>query len=99
MNELQRDYGERGLHIVGINLDEDADSAQRFLSAHPAHFSVAADRSSQCPRAFAVTAMPTAYLIDRRGIVRHVFVGFKAGGEAVIRQEIEHMLADTTDKN
>jgi hypothetical protein len=36
--------------------------------------------------------MPTSYIIDANGIVRHVHAGYRAGDEEVIERRIETLL-------
>jgi len=94
LNALDREYRERGLHVVGINVDERVEDAQRFLRRYRAGFSVLKDSGGACPRAYRVLAMPTSYLIDRRGIVREVHTGFRDGDAEQRRAQIEKLLAD-----
>lgn len=94
LNALERDFGARGLSVLAINLDEDPEDAREFLARHPARFAQAADRSGRCPREFGVEAMPSSYLVDRRGVIRHVQRGFRAGEAAELRAQIEALLAE-----
>ena len=64
MNELQQKYGERGLTIVGVNVDKRRPDAQRFLAQTPATFTIVYDESGKTPAAYAVKGMPSSYLID-----------------------------------
>ncbi|MGE0383943.1 MAG: TlpA family protein disulfide reductase [Gammaproteobacteria bacterium] len=89
---MEREFGSAGLRVVGVNLDEAARDATDFIAAHPVGFALAADRTGDCPRAFQVRAMPSSFLVDRSGIVRHVHLGFRAGDERVLRAAIESLL-------
>lgn len=92
MNALAREFGDRGLRIVGVNVDEDPRDAERFLGTHPAVFTVARDASGQCPRVFGVEAMPSSFLIDQDGVVRHVQIGFRPQDARDIHGRIEQLL-------
>mgnify|MGYP000403814234 CR=1 FL=1 len=94
MNELDRDMRDRGVQVVGISVDDKASDAETFLTKRPANFAVAIDSSGACPSSFQVKGMPTSYLIDRNGVVRHVHVGFKAGDAAKLRAVAEQLLAE-----
>lgn len=89
---LQQDYGERGLRVVGINLDEKVADAEKFLSDYPAGFTIVADLSKQCAKQFDVIAMPSSYLIDREGIVRYIHRGFRQGETKELRLIVEQLL-------
>jgi thiol-disulfide isomerase/thioredoxin len=92
MNEMQQQLKGQGLQIVGVNLDENMDDAKAFLAKYPASFTVAADVSKQCAKDFDVKAMPSSYIIDRKGMVHHVHLGFRAGEANELRAWVEKML-------
>jgi thiol-disulfide isomerase/thioredoxin len=94
LNEMHEQLKDKGLQIVGVNLDENVDDAKAFLAKYPASFTVAADVSKQCAKYFAVKAMPSSYLIDRKGIVHHVHLGFKPGEAQEIRLLVEKLLSE-----
>ncbi|MFH0342025.1 MAG: TlpA family protein disulfide reductase [Chromatiales bacterium] len=94
LNDLDSELRGRGLHVLGINLDEKPDDAKAFLEKHPANFSVAVDADGQCPRDFGVQAMPSSYLVDRQGIIRHVHLGFRRGEAEQLRGLVEQLLAE-----
>jgi thiol-disulfide isomerase/thioredoxin len=94
MNDLDREFHDRGLIVLAINLDEKLEDAQAFLAKHPASFALAADPSGQCPRDFGVRGMPSSYLVDRQGMIRHVHLGFRAGEAEKLRALVEQLLAE-----
>lgn len=94
MNELHRELKDKGLRLIGVNLDENPDDAKTFLDKYPANFTIAADLDEQCARAFDVKAMPSSYLIGRDGVIRHVHLGFKSGEAKELRDLVEQVLAE-----
>lgn len=96
MNALQKEFGERGLAVVGVNVDETPSDALRFLQKIPATFTIGADASGACPRAFGVDAMPSSYLIDRSGVIRYVHSGFRAGDAAELRRRVDQLLREAS---
>jgi thiol-disulfide isomerase/thioredoxin len=94
MNDLDRDLRGRGLQVVAINLDEKTGDARDFLAKYPANFAVAVDGDGRCPRDFGVQGMPSSYVVDRRGIVRHIHLGFRPGEAEKLRVLIEELLAE-----
>jgi hypothetical protein len=36
--------------------------------------------------------MPTAFIVDKSGIVRFVHVGYRAGDEATLEEEVQSLL-------
>lgn len=94
MNRLQNALQDKGLHIVAINVDEVVDDAEQFLKNQPATFQVAMDSDSQCAKAFDVRAMPSTYLIDRKGIVRHVHLGFRESEADALEEQVNQLLKE-----
>ena len=94
LNALDKEFRDRGLYILGINLDDDIESAKDFLTRRPASFALASDPTRQCPRNFGVEAMPTSYLVDRQGQIRHVVVGFRSGETEQILEIVEQLVAE-----
>lgn len=95
MNEMHQQLKDKGLEIIGVNLDENPEDAKEFLTKYPAEFTVMADASQdkKCAQDFAVKAMPSSYIIDQNGKVHHVHLGFKPGEAEEVRQMVEKLLA------
>ena len=53
-----------------------------------------ADIDEKCAKDFDVKAMPSSYLVDRKGIVRHVHLGFRSGDAKELRALVEQLLAE-----
>ncbi|SJM92584.1 TlpA family protein disulfide reductase [Crenothrix polyspora] len=94
LNVLNDTYKDKGLQIIGINVDENVDDAKAFIESHPAQFSVAADASKQCATGFGVEAMPSTFLIDKKGIIRYVHLGFRAGETQDLEDKVAQLLAE-----
>lgn len=94
VDELYRKLGSRGFAAVGINKDDRAVDARRFLGRVPVTFPLAADPQDAVVRAFLVTAMPSGYLIDRKGVVRKVHRGYTAETAKQLEGEIEALLKE-----
>lgn len=95
MNRLVADFHERGLEVIGINLDEKLEDAEAFLQKIPHEFTVMFDRDKHCAADFNVIAMPSTYIIDKRGMIRHIHRGFRPGETELMRELIEALLAET----
>lgn len=93
LNGLHNQFKDRGLTIIGVNLDENRSDAEAFLSKYPAEFTVAVDKQAQCADSFSVKAMPSSYLVDANGIIRHVHLGFRPEDAKNIQAVVEQLLA------
>ena len=70
-NELEK----KGLKIVAINLDENRESAKRFLKQYPVSFLVLSDTKGRSAELFNLPKMPSAYLIKNGKIIK-TFYGY-----------------------
>ena len=93
MDALQARYGGDGLAIVGINVDERREDAERFLRDTPASFTIVFDAEGKTPAAYGVKGMPSAYVIDRQGRIIDVEEGFHDEGRDQVEARIRASLA------
>ncbi len=89
MNRMQSQYGNRGLQIIGVNLDAKLPDARAFLTETPANFVVAYDPKGVTPRSYAVKGMPTSVLIGADGQVLYQHVGFVEADRAELERQIK----------
>lgn len=97
MNQLDSELKQQGLEVIGINLDEDIEEAKQFLQQTPASFTTAKDPAQQCAKDFGVKAMPSSYLVDRNGTIRHAHLGFRPGEAEDFRVLVEQLLAEKAE--
>lgn len=95
LNELHRELKEQGLEIVVVNLDEQLEDAKAFLAKHPNNLTAAVDMTKQCAQNFNVEGMPSTYIIDRKGIVRKIHLGFRSEDAEELRNLVKQLLAET----
>lgn len=94
LNELQHDLGPRGLQVIGVSVDEEPAAARAFLAEHRADFAVASDAEAECQQAYDVDVLPSGYLIDRQGRVRHVYRGQSPAHASDVRRRLLALLAE-----
>lgn len=96
MDELQQRHGQKGLVVVAVNLDQDRALADAFLKKTAPQFRIEYDAQGTLAKQFGVQAMPTSFLIDRRGKVRITHRGFRAAQRAEREQQIRQLLEEQT---
>ena len=94
LNELHHTFASQGLDIIGINVDDNKADGVAFLDKVPVVFSVASNPDGQCASAFGVQTMPSSYLIDKKGKIRYIELGFFSENKDTIRQNVEKLLAE-----
>lgn len=94
LDALYRKHRDAGFSVVGVNKDVTVEDARRFLQRVPVSFTLVADPEDGAARTFAVKAMPSGYLVDRKGKVRHVHRGFTAETAAALEREVAALLGE-----
>jgi thiol-disulfide isomerase/thioredoxin len=94
LDELYRKNKSRGFAVVGVNKDATTADAKRFLAKVPVGFALARDPADAAAKGFDVKAMPSGYLVDRKGIVRYVHRGFTAETAAALEKEVDSLLKE-----
>ena len=90
----QKLVGQMGgqLVVVGISQDDDAKGIPAFVSETGVKFPVVWDDGKAVAKAYDPPTMPTAFVVDKSGIVRFVHVGYRAGDEATLEEEVRSLL-------
>jgi peroxiredoxin len=92
LEKLRKEFPASDFQVLAINLDREPEKARKFLEDHPVGYPSASDPAGKLPEMFGLETMPTSYLIDRKGVVRYVHRGYKAGDDAEIRKRIQELL-------
>ncbi len=94
LDRWQKEFSPKGLTILGVNVDESAAEMQAFLNKLPVGFPVVRDAAHKLVAAADVSTMPTAFLVSRKGLIKHVHNGFRLKDEAVLATQIQALLQD-----
>lgn len=86
-------YADRGLTVIGVNatLGDDLAAVFAFRQQYHLTFPILLDETGQVNRRYRVTALPTTFFIDSRGIIRDVVVGGPLS-EAAIEARLSEIL-------
>jgi|HubBroStandDraft_4_1064222.scaffolds.fasta_scaffold117057_1 peroxiredoxin len=93
LGALQARYGAQGLKVVGIST-EDAQSVALFAERMSVPYAIAVDKNAETTRSYGVVSMPTLVVIDKRGVVRDVAVGYDPSGDARLDATIRALVAE-----
>jgi thiol-disulfide isomerase/thioredoxin len=94
LNKWQAQFGPKGFTVLGVSVDEKVADMAGFLKSTPAAFPVVRDAAHRLVVVADVSAMPTSFLIDKKGVIRHVHNGFRAKDEAALAAQIAALLAE-----
>ena len=93
LNSMQQKYQDKGLIIIGVNLDKDIHSAQNFLENTPATFLLYSDPTGAMGKQYQLVGMPSSYLIASDGTINGKHIGFKKSKTAEYEANIVKLLA------
>lgn len=77
LNRWNVRFGARGVRVVGVTATSIRE-ARAAASEFGIGYAVLADPTGNTSRAYSAIALPTVFIIDRRGIVRDVMVGYSS---------------------
>ena len=97
--DLAKQFGSRGLKVYAISVDADPNLITPFLEENKVALPVLLDPAAAvAEETLRVRMMPTALLVDRAGVVRHVHEGFAEEYLQKYVTELEALLAEPAPK-
>ncbi|MDR0320969.1 MAG: redoxin family protein [Treponema sp.] len=75
MENLYQELKDRGLSMVAVNTGETAEQASAFMRESGLSFPVALDRTGSVSGQYGIQAIPTTYILDRRGLIVARMIG------------------------
>ena len=93
LNEMQAKYRDRGLVVIGVNVDRERAEAERFLKEMPADFRIVYDPEGSLATRYEVQGMPSSYVIGRDGQQAGVHLGFRNGMREQREAELKRLLS------
>lgn len=97
LQELHNKYEKRGVSVIGIALQSGSEQeVRRFVEDNSMTYPITVPpaEGKAVMNQFRVDAFPTLYVVDKRGIIRLVEVGYSEEGEQRIIKAIADILAE-----
>ncbi len=85
-------YDGKNFTIVAVNLDTSKADATKFLEKLPADFDIAYDPDGSVATKYNLKAMPTSYLIDKKGQLVFAHKGYREGDAKEIEEKIHQLI-------
>jgi peroxiredoxin len=92
LEAMYRRLKSRGLVVLGVSVDQERENAEAFIAKMKVSFPIVHDGKHAVADRFKPPRMPTSYVLDREGKVRHVHEGFRKSDARKIEQQIEALL-------
>lgn len=72
--QLQNRLRDKGVVVLGVSWDEDADQYQKFLQVNRINFITVREGSAKTGNIYGTLKIPETYIIDRQGKIRRKFI-------------------------
>jgi cytochrome c biogenesis protein CcmG, thiol:disulfide interchange protein DsbE len=92
LQELYVKYKADGLEIAAVSVDDEQGGIKAFAKRFGAKFPVGWDSGKKVAAEYKPETMPTTFIIDKKGVVRHVHKGYKGDEVKQIEAEIKALL-------
>lgn len=90
--ELYVKYKASGLEILAVSVDDEKKEIPDFIKTYGAKFPVGWDDGKKIAECYKPPNMPSAYVIDKQGVVKFVHNGYHDGEEKELEKEIKGLL-------
>jgi thiol-disulfide isomerase/thioredoxin len=97
MNEMQKKIGKENLVVIAINLDQERHLADEFIREFSPEFTILYDPQGALATEYKVAAMPSAFLMDRKGNLRFKHLGYHHNKISKYEEELQLLLQETAD--
>jgi len=96
LEDIYKKYKPMGFTMLAVNVEPDPKDAEAWLGklSKPVTFPVAFDTDSKVSKMYKVAVMPSTVIVDRKGNIRIMHKGYKAGDENVYLTQIRTMLKE-----
>ena len=96
LEDIYKKYKPMGFTMLAVNVEPDTKEADAWLAklSKPVTFPVAYDVDSKVSKLYKVETMPSTVIVDRKGNVRALHRGYKAGDENFYLTQIRTMLKE-----
>ncbi|MBX3186678.1 MAG: TlpA family protein disulfide reductase [Labilithrix sp.] len=92
LEELRVKYNASGLEIVAISEDDEPNGIKEFGENYGAKFPLVWDKDKSIANKWHPPNMPSSFIVDKKGVVRFVHLGYHDGEEKEIETEVKSLL-------
>ena len=93
LNNLYKEYRNKGLSVIAVSTDRSISSVRDFLSNKRVELPVLMDSDSKVSRRFKVFSLPTSFLLDKNGVIVQKFLGEEEWDSPEMKKKIKDLLA------
>jgi peroxiredoxin len=97
LSRLHATYADQGLSVVGLT-GEPVDVAIKAAGDLAMKYAVASDKREETAMLYGVRALPTMFVIDKKGVIRDVVIGYGPGHAEALEKLVTTLLAEPGPK-
>lgn len=99
--QLQKEYGDQGLQVVGVSMDQTGMESQieSFVRNAGINYKIVHDPQAQLADVFETTIIPTTALIDRHGTIVWYHAGIVSKDDPEMLEALKAALSTSQAKN
>jgi len=94
LGDMYSRYQDAGVELLAVSLDQNQKQAASMAAAPGATYPVLHDAGGEVGQLYNVTKVPVMVLIDRAGVVRGVFEGYRRGHEQQYLESVQALLRE-----
>lgn len=92
LEELRVKFAASGFELVAISEDDEANGVKEFGANYGAKFPLLWDKDKAIANKWHPPNMPSSFIVDKKGVVRFVHLGYHDGEEKEIETELKSLL-------
>jgi len=89
-------YKDKGVEVIGINMDESSkiNAVVEFIKTNGMKYQVISDAKGNVASQYGVTSIPRFFIIDKKGNIDKMFIGYDPDMEIKIGNEVDELLKE-----
>jgi peroxiredoxin/outer membrane protein assembly factor BamB len=91
--EVAKEYKSKGVSLYGINQREDKKTIDKFLKKEKYDLTVGLDEEGKVGDAYGAEGIPLLAIVDKKGIVQSIHVGYSPEIKKTLHKELDAILA------
>ena len=92
--ELFEQNSNNNFIVLAVNIDTDIENLKKFVNNlnKDVSFKIIFDPDSKIPAIYNIDSMPSVIVIDKKGVIRYIHIGFINSDKEKYKKEIETLL-------
>ena len=91
LESMEKEFA-NNLILLAVNVQESKDDVRDFVRAQNVHSRVLLDEEGSVGETYGTESIPMQVLIDKRGIIRHIQIGFGPRTASELRSQIQKLI-------